>query len=188
MFGKFKLGFSFLELIVVIAILALLATIIAPNFRNLFPSYQRKQFIAQLNSLVHYTWQDSIVTNKLHKIVFDLKKRSISAQIRTDKKTHDEWIFEPMVSQYVSSSINWPDDTFEFKNFYINKNDAMADTSFGKGKIYFYISADGLAQPVIINLIDLKEGVSGRVGKEFSLVLNPFAVQFKEYDSFKKPE
>ena len=79
-------------------------------------------------------------------------------------------------------------DNFEFKNFYIGKRDEIAMTLRGaqRGKLWFYITPEGLAQPVIINLIDTAEVIEEK-GLAFSLVLNPFLVQFKEYDTFQRP-
>ena len=46
---------------------------------------------------------------------------------------------------------------------------------------------DGIAQPVVINLRDLASSEKYHDTGEYSLVLNPFAAQFKLYESFKQP-
>ena len=176
-------AFTFLELIFVLAIVAILAAIVIPNFRQ--PVYERKQFIDHLNALLQVSWQDAIVTNKLHKISFDFDKNLISVDVQTDKKAaNDDFIYKPMSSKYLNATYKWPSDRFEFKNFYINKRDEMVATLKNRqsGKIWFFMVPDGLAQPVIINIVDTKDR-----DRKFSLVLNPFTAKFSEYDVFKKP-
>jgi len=45
---------------------------------------------------------------------------------------------------------------------------------------------DGLSQDVIINFIDSQDPLPDGKMRQIGLVLNPFTVQFKEYDSFQK--
>lgn len=184
-------GFTFIELVIVLAIIGVLATAIVPNFKRLWPGYQRKQFVDYMNSLMQVTWHNAIVTNRLHKINFDLEKREISVEIQGDKKPNfiGDAPFLPMNSSYMKTKYQWEPETFEFKNFYIAKRDEISLTLRGKsGKIWFFITPEGLAQPVILNIYDLKNAPPGQRGTEFSLVLNPFLVQFKAYENFQKPE
>ncbi len=177
-----KLGFTFLELIVVIAILGILATIIVPNFRSRNPEYQRRQFIDQLNSLLQVSWQNALATGKVQKIIFN--KKNISLESATGKKSSsNEEIYKPIQVRFLKTNLEIPDN-FEIKNFYIGKKDEMTSLVGGKGKIWFYITADGMAQNVILNIV---ENISENIKQELSLVLNPFSVQFKEYDKFQKP-
>jgi hypothetical protein len=173
------------------AIIAVLATAILPNFKRLWPGYQRKEFVDYMNSLMQVTWHNAIVTNKLHKVIFDLEKRKMWVELQSDKQANalGEIPFLPMKSPYMKTVYQWGAETFEFKNFYIAKRDEISLTLRGKGgKIWFFVTPEGLAQPVILNIYDLKNAPSGQRGTEFSLVLNPFLVQFKLYDAFQKPE
>ena len=181
-----KPGFTLIELIIVLAIIGILATIVVPNFRGRSPERRRKEFISRINALVQVAWQDAVATRKLHRVVFDLKKNNMSLETQTNKKaaTGDP-VFESMRTRYLNTVYEWPADTFEFKNFYIGKRDEIQLTlkETGKGKIWFFITPEGLAQDVIMNIVDTKE----QKLIEFSLVLNPFSAQFKEYDTFQKP-
>lgn len=193
MFGvKNKPGFTFFELIIVLAIMAVMATFVVPNFKRLWPGYQKKQFTDYMNALMQITWHNAIVTHKLHKINFDIEKRKVWVEQQSGKEltATGETPFSKMNSPYMKTIYEWPMDTFEFKNFFIGKRDEISLTLRGtKGKIWFFVTPDGLAQPVILNILDLKEAPQGgQKGTEFSLVLNPFSVQFKEYDTFQKPE
>jgi hypothetical protein len=171
------------------AIVGILLSIAIPNLAPRRQGYQRKQFVDHLNALLQAAWQNALVTNKLHRVNFDITKRIVSVEEQTDKKNAmGEPVFAPMGSRYLNSTYQWPENTFEVKNFFINNRDEFNLTldSKGKGKIWFFIVPQGLAQPVIINLYDIKSTQSGKpLG--FSLVLNPFLVQFKEYDEFQKP-
>lgn len=191
MFGLKKQGFTFIEIVVVLAIIAVLATAILPNFKRLWPGYQRKEFVDYMNSLMQITWHNAVITKKLHKVIFDLEKRKVWVEIQGDKKPNiiGDAPFLPMKSPDIKTTYEWPPETFEFKNFYIAKRDEISLTLKGKGgKIWFFVTPEGLTQPVILNIYDLKNAPQGQRGTEFSLVLNPFLVQFKLYENFQKPE
>jgi hypothetical protein len=176
---------------VAIAIIAVLAAVAIPNFMRRRPLYERKQFIDHMNALMQVAWQNSVVTHKLHRITFDLSKRLIFIEVETDKKTPTgAQLFVPMNSKYINSTYEWNENTFEIKNFYVGRRDELHLTldERGKGKIWFFIVPEGLVQPVILNILDIKDVQPGEKGTEFSLVLNPFSAQFKEYDTFQKPE
>lgn len=191
MFGHKKPAFTFIELVIVLAIIGILAVSILPNFKRLWPGYQQKEFVDHMNSLMQITWHNAVITNKLHKINFDLEKRKVWIETQGDKKPNvlGEAPFLPMMSPDIKTTYEWPAETLEFINFYIAKRDEISLTLRGKGgKIWFFVTPEGLAQPVILNIVDLRENTPGQRGTEFSLVLNPFLAQFKLYDTFQKPE
>jgi len=192
--GNKSQGFTFLELVVVIAIIGILAAIVAPNLRNRLPVYERNRFRTNINALLQIARQNAIATNKLHKIIFDLKKRTVSVEARTNKKLEkDKYEFKSISSRYLNSVYEWPENEFKFESFFIGNRDELKTiwSEKNESKIWFFITIEGIAQPVIINALDIKDikDTKGpeKKGNGFSLVLNPFSAQFKEYDEFQKP-
>ena len=172
-------GFSLLEMIVVIAILAILTTIMVPNLQRRAPDYELKQLIATTNNLLQRAAQDAIVTQKVHRVVFDVAKSTIKIQLATDKKDDTgKPAWANMTDPLAKGNYVWPKN-IELVNFFINGVDELKAFS-QTTEIWFFIVPEGLAQPVIINIQDRVNA------KKRGLVLNPFTVQFNEYDEFQK--
>jgi len=162
------LGFTILELIVALVIFGLLATIVVPALQRRAPDQDRKQLANYLN--------------RVHKIVLNLSKRIITLEAQSLKEKKD---FKPVKSSYLRTEFNWAPPLI-FKNIYIDKEDKMR-VVHKLAETWFFIVPDGLAQPVVLNIIDVKDTRRSSKGKQFSLVLNPFTMQFREYDSFQSP-
>src|SRR2546428_6968481 len=75
-----KAGFTLLELLITIAIIAMLSAIIVPNLQRATPRYEREAFVARFNTLVQYGWQQSLVTHKVQRITVDIGKKIITVQ------------------------------------------------------------------------------------------------------------
>lgn len=181
-----KSGFTLLEILVAIALVAILATIVVPNLFQRKPYYERQQFIRSLNMLSSFAWQQAIITHKTHKITFDMPKRMASVQIETDKKNDKgDSVFAPMKGAYLKTSFTWPKH-LEIKNFYIEGFDEMGRMVGGKtNEIWYYVVPNGTAQAVIINIIDTQDKINNKP-RQIGLVLNPYSAVFKEYDVFQK--
>lgn len=179
-----KQGFSLIELIVVIALIGIMATIAVSSYKALFPSSERKKFISQLNQLTSFAWKNAQITQRIHTIFFDIKNGKVRVQIDSGKRASGNKIVSQDIKRnYFSTSITIPRN-IQIKNFIIEGFDEAS-----KGKletVYFYIMPNGLAQQVTINFIDTKDKVGGGRARQIGLVLNPFTAQFKEYDTFQK--
>lgn len=171
-------GFTLLELLVVIVILGLMATIAVPALMRQIPDRERKAFVSRLNALTSYAIQRSIEQRKIHKITFDMAKRTIALEQAQEKDSRGEWKFKPVVSPYLSFEYQWP-AAISIKNFYVDKQDPRVSKL---SSAWFFVMSDGITQEVIINVHDEK----GKY-KQFSLTINPFSGEFKEERGFKKP-
>jgi prepilin-type N-terminal cleavage/methylation domain-containing protein len=182
----FRKGFTLLEIIVAIAIIGLISAIIIPNFMRRAPSYERQEAVANLNALAQLAWQNALIEDKIHKLKFNLKTGRVFLEIATGEYGKEEPTFKPLERMHVSTEFIWPEH-LEIRQFIVEKFDVMT-LYVGKRSetVWFFIMPDGLAQDVIINFFDIKDQLPDGKARPIGLVLNPFNVQFKEYDTFQK--
>lgn len=181
-----RLGFTLIEILVAIALIAIMATIVIPNIRPRAARDERKQFISKFNTLLQLAQHDALMTGKTQKIFIDLEKKVIQLQTETGKvDAQNEPIFEPPRGSYFNTTFSWPKN-LDVKNFYIEGYDELERWGGrSAGKVWFFIVPSGLTQTVIINVLDTNDKKAGQP-RPIGLVLNPFSAQFKEYDSFQK--
>ena len=68
-----KSGFSLIELMVVIALMGLMATIGFPSYRPYFPALIVKNFWCSWSRLTSFAWRNAQETGKIQSIFFDTK-------------------------------------------------------------------------------------------------------------------
>ena len=77
---------------------------------------------------------------------------------------------------------------WEIKNFFIKGRDELSTTtSHATDTLWFYITPEGVAQEVIINMLDTNDTGANNNPAQASAVLNPFTLQFTLYDEFQQP-
>lgn len=179
-------GFTFIELIIAIAILAAIMALGMTSMRQSTPRYERETFIARLNALLFVGWQNAIKSGKAHRISFDFSKRKISIAVATDATdSQGELICEPLSSKHGRTTLPIP-DMLKVENFVIEGGDELKKYSDKqKAETWFYITPNGLTQEVTINFFDTKDRIAKKA-RPIGLVLNPFNAQFEAYDEFKK--
>jgi prepilin-type N-terminal cleavage/methylation domain-containing protein len=180
-----KQGFTLIEIVVAIAIIGFVATILVPNLFAPTAAKERKNFIAAINGLLYLGWQQALITHKIHIATFNLHKKKAYLEVVQNIENPSNPKAVPIAINYQPTSIDWPEQ-FEVQNFYIEGSDEKSRGA-AQNVFFFYIMPDGLAQDVIINLYDTKDVLPDGSPRPVGLILNPFSVQLKEYDTFKRP-
>ncbi len=180
---------ALLDIILAIAILALISLIALPNIGRLMPGYQRKQFLSTLDNVVQVGWQQALVTQAIHKLLFDLNAGFVTLERATETvNAKGELEYVPAKGNGVSTRCTIP-PSIEIKQFFIEGYDEIARYAGNKNaaRIWFFIMPDGFCQQVVINMLDTSTKDSAQGIKQIGLVLNPLTGRFYAYDEFQKP-
>ena len=182
-----KAGFSLLEMMVVIGIIALMAAIVLPNLQTATPSKKRKQCVAEIQTLFGYAWQHALTTGKVHRLFFDFNKRTITIQMTEDTvDAKGDPLFVTVKEAYAKTIYQWPGNII-IKQFFIEGTDELNQLGKKTETVWCFIVPDGMAQPVIMNAIDTAQKDATGKDLQIGLVLNPFTARLKEYETFQKP-
>lgn len=192
--NKNKSGFSLIQLVFVVAIMALLLSIAVPNFRNSLRRQERKSVLTNLNSIMSEVWLRALKTGLIHKILFDFETRTVSVSAKTDQVDRQQQaLFEPVRLFYAPNNYQWK-KSIEIQQFFIQGVDELVTRGIANTQTaYFFVMPDGMSQDIIITMLDYNDksqdkqqdfgdSFGRRSGREFSLVLNPFTVQFREHE------
>jgi prepilin-type N-terminal cleavage/methylation domain-containing protein len=173
-----QLGFSLLELLVVMMLLGIMATVSVRVFQSVRPGYARRAFVAKVNSLLITAVRSALMTQRVQRLLFDLEHNTLYVQESSAKDDQKE-NFQDIAVEYVDTRYTWP-ETITLQQFFIGKKDEMAGKK--TTKVWLYIMPDGTAQDVTINAVDTADKQ-----KQIGLVINPFTAQLSMYDTFQKP-
>jgi prepilin-type N-terminal cleavage/methylation domain-containing protein len=173
-------GFSLLEIVVAILLIGIMAALVVPRLsrRGTKPE---DEFTNGLSVLTQVASTNALLTGKLHRLLFDFKRALVELQQEREEKGAQEKKFEPVKVDYLKTTIPWP-DALELGNFYIGGKDEVGrGMGVSTPQVWFFVSPDGLAQDVVINLQN-RETHAQR-----GLVINPFTAQFTVHHEFQKP-
>jgi prepilin-type N-terminal cleavage/methylation domain-containing protein len=169
-------AFSLIEILVVLFIIGLLGSIVIPNFQTATPRAEREQFITKLSSLTQFGCQQALITQKIHRLYFNLKTRTIALQI--EREIDNKKKFTSPESNLVESEFEYPEQ-FEIKQFIIEGFDELKRfAGSGTDTTWFYLVPNGMTQDAKIIFTDKKDTLGGRP-RTTTLHINPFNGHFR---------
>lgn len=182
---KLRPGLSLIELLIALAIVGMLMASIIPMLGQREPGHERKKFTARLNALMHTAWEQSVISNKVHRVLFDFQQRKAFVE-RDMTQSPEGKALEFEKVKGISAEMDWPKN-FEIRQFIVEGFDEMKRFGGRKGAetSWYYIIPNGMTQQVTINGVDKEEIIRGKPSP-FGLVLNPYMAQFKAYDEYQK--
>lgn len=179
-------GFSFIELVIVIALIGLLGAFVVPNLFRTKQGAERKEFLASFDTLLKDAVLRSIVESSMHQIFIDIDHEVIQTRIydKNSIETNQHKKFIKLQDPGYSTEIKFP-KRFAIKDFFINGVQELAPGT-ATLDIMFYVMPDGTSQAIIANLVDQDEdGVTPDVN--FSFVINPFYARMSVHEAFQTP-
>jgi prepilin-type N-terminal cleavage/methylation domain-containing protein len=187
--NKYQKGFSLLELVVGMAIIGILASVAVPALFRQVPQFKRDEFLTNLNTIVREASIRSLETGNPHKVGFNLSEGTIKMEEQTSKVDGSgDYIFKPAQVRFAKIGDVIP-DAYDIKQFFVQGVDEIGTHSGSDTieDIWFFVIPEGLAQEVVLNILDTSDVDMDTGGVQMSLVLNPFTVQFRIYNEFQQP-
>jgi type II secretion system protein H len=170
-----RLGFTLIEILVVLLIVAIMGSVIGPRLSPQTARMERDQFVTALNKLLRVATTQAVASQKLHQIYWQISERFV--EIRKHTGAYDragDPVCVPVNQLYGQEILKIP-ERFILKKFIIEGTNELAGGRALK-EVWFYIVPDGIAQQVTISFVDTHEEVS-EANRLLTLTLNPFTVQ-----------
>jgi len=178
-------GFSFIELMIVFVLIAMLGAFVVPNIFRTKKGKERKEFLLVLETMLKDAVLRSIIHNEIHQIYFDINKEEVLLRTYDDKiiNTSSHKQFSEVKDDEYHTKIKFLKN-FKIKNFFINGIDEII-AGVVLQDVLFYIMPDGTSQIVVANIVD--EYDEDEQGFNFSFVINPFYARMSVYETFQTP-
>lgn len=177
-------AFTLIEILIVMVVIAFMATIISPWLFRKKPAQNWPTTLDRFNSFLYFARQEAISTNKVYRVVFKSNKQEpdfILVQEETeDPENPDKIIYKQTFSEYFKTQYTLP-DTIKMVSCYKGKVEQFAEN---KGNGYCFVIPNGLVEDIMIYLvrkIDDKE-------EKATFKISPFVGKFDFYEGFLKPE
>lgn len=166
--GNYKSGIGFIEVIITVALLALVTTFIVPRFAKRGIALE-DQLLSDMNNLAQFALTNALQTGKIHRLFFDFKNNKIEVQIASaSQEGPKENSFESIARPYVTTSVPY-NQRISFEHFYIKGNDELAGGPGVSTKdAWFFIVPEGISQEVALVVRDDEKN------RSYRYEINPF--------------
>lgn len=178
-----KAAFTFIEIMVVMALIGVMAAFVLPRFTHRTPATEWPIIIDELNNLVTFARHEAMTNHKNYRLAF-AKNKQVSVTVEeevSDQEHPSKKIFVATTSYYLNPPQYTFDDTVALKAFFNKKTKILTDDE--KGAAFCYIIPNGLVQPVSLHLFHKNKPDEQGI----TITLEPFSGTFSMAEGFIKP-
>jgi len=143
------LGFSLIEIMIGLMIIGIGASLVVPRLIRRSPAIEWSALNQDLTDLLCFVRQEAIRTQKVHRLTFDKKKKTIVAEYRDGEEKPGVPRFVPAQSTYFSAFYEFPDQ-ISFGRVSQGKKDLFEEH---RGKAWCYVVPNGLVQDISVELV-----------------------------------
>ncbi|MFH1831716.1 MAG: prepilin-type N-terminal cleavage/methylation domain-containing protein [bacterium] len=177
---KTSQAFTLIEMMVVVVVLGLMATVILPRMNRRSPSAEWPNILDDLNNLVLFARQEAISNQKPYRLKFRAPRTIIVEEEKIDPENPAKKFYEWSSCGYFDTK-HMLSEYITLDGVYWGKKEMMVDN---KNESFCYVIADGLVQEVIVHMT---RQYQGEVSKA-SFRMSPFIGQFEFFDGHVKSE
>jgi len=147
--AKQKAGFSIMEIMIGLLIIGLGASIVVPRLLRRSPAIEWPGIQQELNNVLYFARQEAITSQKIHRLAFAQKKRTITVEIEDGESKPGVPKYTPVYSTYFTTVYELPEQ-LSFGFVKLGKKELFSEN---KGMGYCYVVPNGLIQEVVVELV-----------------------------------
>lgn len=172
-------GFSFIELVVAIAIMGAMAAFVLPRLFKRPAALPLDTFAVELNALVQAGVMEAMESGLVQRVFFDFDKSMVKLETFPHKNgdpTASGASFQPTTSAISATEIYIPDEV-KIRKFFVGDKELLGGDR--SKTAWFFIAADGKTQEVTLVMTDTERDYS------ITLQTNPFAGNLVMYEGVR---
>lgn len=182
--SKARAGFTFIEMMVVMILIGVIATIVIPRFAHRTPGAEWPTILNELNNLVTFAQQEAMANQKIYRLTFSKNQQPhcsiIVEEENIDPENPNKKIYTPASSYAIEPHYDFH-ESIGLKALYNGKQKTLIEDE--KGTAHCYLIPDGLAQEITLYLFHKNQPEE----KGVTLTLQPFAGLFTLEEGYIKP-
>lgn len=140
-------GFSLLEILIALLIVGIAASFVMPRLVRRSPNTEWSHVHEEMNNMLYYARQEAITTQKIHRLVFDQKKKVCFVEVEDGKDAKGRAKFAASRSYYFTSSYDLPEQ-ITLTSVVLKKKNLLAENK--KRQAFCYVVPHGLVQNVTV--------------------------------------